>query len=57
MYDYVASEEGEEVAKILIDLDNDINQQNWLYVSGNKIVYNFYAFKSMFELLQGLKPR
>ena len=54
LHEYGISEKGEEVAKILINLNNNINYQYRLYKSGDKIVYNFYAFKSMFELFQGL---
>ena len=54
LHEYGISGKGEEVAKILINFNNNINYQYRLYKSGDKIVYNFYAFKSMFELFQGL---
>ena len=49
LYNYVASEEREEVGKRIIDLGKSIDYQHRLYVSGDKVVYNFYAVKSMFE--------
>lgn len=39
----------------IIKLDEE--ELRRLYVSGNKSVFNFYAFKSMFEIFQGLKVR
>ena len=52
--DYAKDKEGIEMVNKFIKLDNSIDYAERLYVSGDKIFFKFFAFKSMFELFQGL---
>ena len=53
--DYAKGKEGTETINYkFIEFDNSIDYAERLYVSGDKKVFNFFAFKSMFELFQGL---
>lgn len=51
----IINDKGFEVFKMFVSLDNDMNYDKQMYVSGDKIIFNFYEFKSMFELAQGLR--
>ena len=52
--DYAKDKEGIETINKFIKFDNSIDYAERLYVSGDKFFFNFFAFKSTFELFQGL---
>ena len=52
--DSAKDKEGIETINKFIKLDNSIDYAERLYESGDKKCFNFFAFKSMFELFQGL---
>ena len=53
----ILNDERFRVFKRLASLDNDINYDKRMHVSSDKSVSNFHVFRSMLELIQGLKIR
>ena len=41
--------------KRFVNLNNDINHDKRVYVSGDKVVFSLYEFKSMFGLFHGVR--
>ena len=53
-YDYAKDKKGIEMINKFIKLDKRIDYAERLYVSGDNNFFNFFEFKSMFVLFQGL---